>query len=270
VAGIAIVNGILVDPAVPAVSVQDAAVLHGDAYFETLRTYDGRPALLPQHLARLSSSLAAAGFPDPPSAQTLEDEVAAAVNEFSEGEVVVRVTVSRGVREFGLAQEPAITTRIVTANLLTSSNAGLDAVLTLADVSGYAYPHKSSNYQLQASLLRDARESGFDEVLIADDGSVIEGATSNVFVINGAELATPALGRCLPGITRQAVLELAPSIGLEPVERAVSADELADADGVFICNSLIELRTAANFGKQSERIAALRGALVDRYREGAV
>lgn len=269
-AGIAIVNGRLVDPAAPAVSVYDAAVLHGDAYFETLRTYGGRPALLPQHLARLSSTLAEAGFPDPPSARTLEDEVAAAVNEFSEGEVIVRVTVSRGVREFGLSAEPEVTTRIVTAHLMTSSKAGLDALLTLADVSGYAYPHKSSNYQLQASLLRDARESGFDEVLIADDGSVIEGATSNVFVINGDELATPLLGRCLPGITRQAVLELAPTIGLTPVERAVSSEELAGADGVFICNSLIELRAAANFGKQSDRIPELRTALVNRYLEGTV
>jgi branched-chain amino acid aminotransferase len=268
VTGIAIVNGRLVDSAEPAVSVFDAAVLHGDAYFETLRTYGGRPALLPEHLARLSSALAAAGFPDPPSVQSLEDEVAAAVNEFSEGEVVVRLTVSRGVREFGA--EPETTTRIVTAHLLTTNNAGMDAVLTLADVSGYAYPHKSSNYQLQASLLRDAREAGFDEVLIADDGAVIEGATSNVFVINGDELATPPLGRCLPGITRQAVLDLAPKIGLTPVERPVSADELAGADGVFICNSLIELRASANFGKQSERIAELRAALVDRYLEGTV
>lgn len=269
-AGIAIVNGTLVDPAAPAVSVQDAAVLHGDAYFETLRTYEGQPALLTRHLARLSASLVAAGFPDPPSAQTLEDEVAAAVNEFSEGEVVVRVTVSRGVREHGLAAEPEATTRIVTANLLASTKAGLDAVLTLADVPGYAYPHKSSNYQLQASLLRNARESGFDEVLIADDGDLIEGATSNVFMINGDHLATPALGRCLPGITRQAVLEVAPKVGLTPVERSVPTDELADADGVFICNSLIELRAAANFGKQSQRISELRTALVNRYLEGTV
>jgi len=265
--GIAIVNGTLVDPALPAVSVFDAAVLHGDAYFETLRTYGGRPALLPEHLARLNTALVEAGFPDPPSALQLEDEVAAAINEFSEGEVVVRVTVTRGVREFGLLAEPEQTTRIVTAYLLQSTRAGLDAVLTLAEVCGYAYPHKSSNYQLQASLLREARESGFDEVLIADSGELIEGATSNIFVINGGELATPSLERCLPGITRQAVLDLAPTVGLSPVERTVSPDELADADGVFICNSLIELRAAANFGNQSPRIAELRNALLGRYRE---
>lgn len=268
--GIAIVNGTLVDPAAPAVSVFDAAVLHGDAYFETLRTYHGRPALLAQHLARLEAATSSAGFPDAPSPAMLEDEVAAAINEFSEGEVVVRVTVSRGVREFGFSTEPETTTRIVTAHLLTTTSAGPDAALTLAEVPGYAYPHKSSNYQLQAALLREAREAGFDEVLIADAGVVIEGATSNVFLLNGDELATPELGRCLPGVTRQAVIDLAPTIGLTPVEREVSVDELAGADGVFICNSLIELRTAANFGNQSERVAELRSALLDRYRGVAV
>ncbi|MBJ7354613.1 MAG: aminotransferase class IV [Thermoleophilaceae bacterium] len=268
--GIAIVNGTLVDPAAPAVSVFDAAVLHGDAYFETLRTYDGRPALLPQHLQRLHAAMTDAGFPEPPSVQELENEVAAAINEFSEGEVVIRVTVSRGVREFGLAAEPEQTTRIVTAYLLTSSRAGTDATATVTDVPGYVFPHKSANYQLQSTLLREARESGFDEVLIADGSELIEGATSNVFVIKGDELATPALGRCLPGVTRRAVLELAAASGFESAERAVSTAELADADGVFICNSLIELRPLTNMGGRSPRVAELRDALLGRYAEDAV
>jgi branched-subunit amino acid aminotransferase/4-amino-4-deoxychorismate lyase len=264
--GIAIVNGTLIDPSAPAVSVYDASVLHGDAFFETLRTYRGRPALLAEHLDRLGKAMAAAAFPDPPTAQVLEDEVAAAVNEFSEGDVVVRVTVSRGVRELGLAAEPEKTTRIITAHLLTSTRAGTDATAAVADVPGYAYPHKSANYQHHSALLREARSSGFDEVLITDGDELIEGATSNVFVIRGEELATPELGRCLPGVTRQAILELAAEVGLRPVERAISLAELEGADGVFICNSLIELRALTNFGKNSAPIASLRDALVARFR----
>jgi branched-subunit amino acid aminotransferase/4-amino-4-deoxychorismate lyase len=265
VSGIAIVNGTLVDPARPSVSVFDAAVLHGDAYFETLRTYEGRPALLPQHLARLNSAATAAGYPDPPSVELLEDEVAAAINEFSEGDVVVRVSISRGVREYGLGSEPDQTTRIITAHLLTASKAGMDANVSITDLPGYAYPHKSSNYQLQSSLLRVAREFGFDEVLIADGDELIEGATSNVFVIKGDELATPELGRCLPGITRQAVLDIAPQLGLNAIERLVSPAELDGADGVFICNSLIELRPVTNYGSGTAPISELRAALLKHY-----
>ncbi|MGK2878389.1 MAG: aminotransferase class IV [Solirubrobacterales bacterium] len=267
--GIAIVNGKLVDPASPAISVFDAAVLHGDAYFETLRTYGGRPALLAEHLARLEASMLIAGFPDPPTAAQLGDEVAAAVNEFSEGDVTVRVTVSRGVRELGLTAEPESTTRIVTARLITSSAAGKNADVDQIEIPGYAYPHKSANYQWQAAALRGASAAGFDEVLISDGGELIEGATSNVFVIRGDELATPVLGRCLPGITRQAVLDLATDAGFTPTERTVMTSELESADGVFISNSLIELRAVTNLGGACPRIAELRDALLARYAEDA-
>lgn len=268
---IAIVNGRLVDPELPAVSVFDAAVLHGDAYFETLRTYDGRPALLDAHLARLTSAMQQAGFPDPPSAAELADEVAAAVNEFSEGEVSIRVTVSRGRRELGLTTEPETTTRIVTARVIDKSVAGLDAAASLADVPGYIYPHKSANYQRQSELLRGARARGIDDVLIADAGELIEAATSNVFLVAGDELATPQLGRCLPGVTRAAVLALAERQGLRPVERGVSAAELSAADEVVLTNSLIELRRVTSLdgadvgGRAPQTVSDLRTALLESY-----
>lgn len=268
---IAIVNGRLVDPELPAVSVFDAAVLHGDAYFETLRTYDGRPALLDAHLARLTSAVEHAGFPNPPSAGELADEVAAAINEFSEGDVSIRVMVSRGRRELGLTTDPETTTRIVTARVIDKSVAGLDALVTIADVPGYSYPHKSANYQRQSELLRDARARGIDEVLISDAGELIEGATSNVFVIAGDELATPELGRCLPGVTRSAVLALAETQGLRPVERGVSVAELGDADAVFLTNSLIEMRRVTGIdgapagGNATDLVSGLRTALLESY-----
>lgn len=272
---IAIVNGKLLDPDVPAVSVFDAAVLHGDAYFETLRTYDGRPALLGAHLARLTSAIEQAGFPDPPSVGELADEVAAAVNEFSEGELSIRVMVSRGQRDQGLTTEPERATRIVTARLIDKSFAGLDAAVSIADVPGYTYPQKSANYQRQSELLRGARGSGIDEVLISDAGELIEGATSNVFVIAGDELATPALGRCLPGVTRSAVLGLAGVAELRAVERGVGVEELTDADEVFITNSLVELRRVASIdgsqigGRAGSAVSALRSALLTKYLETA-
>lgn len=252
-------------------SVFDAAVLHGDAYFETLRTYDGRPALLDAHLRRLADSMEQAGFPDPPSERELADEVAEAVNEFSEGDVSIRVTVSRGQRDLGLTTEPEASTRIVTARLIDKSVAGLDAAVTVADVPGYSYPHKSANYQRQSELLRGARASGIDDVLIADAGELIEGATSNVFLIAGDELATPELGRCLPGVTRAAVLALAESQDLRAVERGVSLAELQNADEVFLTNSLIELRRVISVdgapvgGGAGDAVAGLRTGLLESY-----
>lgn len=274
--GIAIVNGTLLDPAEPAVSVFDSAVLHGDAYFETLRTYDGRPALLGAHLDRLGEAMAHAGFPDPPPAQIFEEEVAAAINEFSEGEVVVRITVSRGAREEGLSAEPASTTRIITAHLIESSKAGLDAKVSYGPAPGYSYIRKSANYQRNVELLLAARELGCDEVLIVDDGELIEAATANVFIVNGDELVTPDLRRCLPGVTRAAVLALAADNGLTPVERRVEVAEVGPADEVFLTNSLIELRRVTHInkaplaGRAEGVVRALRESLLKHYEDEAV
>ncbi|MFT4050129.1 MAG: aminotransferase class IV [Solirubrobacterales bacterium] len=267
---VVILNGRQVDPEAPALGVGDSAVLHGDAYFETFRTYGGRPALLNEHLERLTAALEAGGFTDTPAREQLEEEVAEAIGEFSEGEVRIRVTVSRGETD-GFAHNPASSTRIVTATLIDSSPAGLDAKVKTVDAPGYAYPHKSTSYQLQSQLLRRAKSQGFDEALIADSGQLIEGATSNVFMVVGADLVTPALGRCLPGVTRAAVIELAAPHGLTPVERDVSTDELRVADAVFITNSLIEIRRVVEIDGQEigaraqDELSALHAALLDRY-----
>lgn len=267
---VAIVNGRHVDPAAPALTVSDAAVLHGDGYFETLRTYGGKPALLADHLDRLEQAIESAGFASAPKREQLEEEVAEAINEFSEGEVRIRITVSRGEVD-GFASDPAPPTRIVTASLIDQSAAGLDAKVSTADAPGYSYPRKSTSYQAQATLLRAARSRGLDEVLIADAGELIEGATSNVFIVAGSELITPALGRCLPGVTRAAILELAAAHDLNPTERPVSTDELRVADDVFITNSLIEIRRVIEIdgqdvgGRAGAVVEALRASLTEHY-----
>jgi branched-subunit amino acid aminotransferase/4-amino-4-deoxychorismate lyase len=276
VSAIAIVNGSRVDPAAPAVSLEDAVVLHGDAYFETLRTYDGRPALLEEHLARLAEAVTAAGFPGPSPLAALREEVGEAIAALAPQEAVIRMLVSRGVRDRGLAQEPSAPTRIVTARALGESPAGADATARTIDAPGYRYPRKSAAFQLQSSALGAARAAGYDEVLIADAGELIEGATSNVLMISGAELITPALGRCLPGVTRAAVLGAAPAQGLTVVERPVATDELRVADEVLITNSLIEIRRILRVdgqevgGRAPGPVAALRSALLERYAAGAL
>jgi len=42
----------------------------------------------------------------------------------------------------------------------------------------------------------------------------------------------------LPGITREVVLELAPSLGMKAIERKIALEELIRADEAFFTNSL--------------------------------
>jgi 4-amino-4-deoxychorismate lyase len=79
------------------------------------------------------------------------------------------------------------------------------------------------------------------EGLVFDgDGRLVEGTMSNVFLTIGGRLYTPDLSRCgVAGIMRSIVLELAGQLGQLVQHMAVSADDLAQAEEVFLTNSLI-------------------------------
>jgi branched-chain amino acid aminotransferase len=99
---------------------------------------------------------------------------------------------------------------------------------------------KTLAYVDAVAALLEARRAGADEALFLDtEGHCSEATASNLFIWSGAELVTPPLScGVLPGITREAVVELARSEGLPVVERAVELDELLSADEAFLTSSL--------------------------------
>lgn len=82
---------------------------------------------------------------------------------------------------------------------------------------------------------------GVDEVLWVDRaGNILEGTRSNVFAVLDGVLVTPPLdGRLLAGVTRQMLLEMAPSVGVPVAERALPAD--APFDELYVSSTLKEL-----------------------------
>jgi branched-subunit amino acid aminotransferase/4-amino-4-deoxychorismate lyase len=73
-------------------------------------------------------------------------------------------------------------------------------------------------------------------------GQVVEGTTSNVFLVRAGTLVTPPdSAGLLAGITRQKVLELARGRGIGVELRTFAPAELASADEVFITSSIREL-----------------------------
>ena len=81
------------------------------------------------------------------------------------------------------------------------------------------------------------------EALLIRDGKLLEGSSSNVWLVRDGLVATPPEQGCmLTGITRFAVIDACREAGVPVVERDISADELARADELWISSSLRELR----------------------------
>jgi branched-chain amino acid aminotransferase len=88
-----------------------------------------------------------------------------------------------------------------------------------------------------------ARAAGCDEsIFLNEQGYLAEGSTTNVFLVSHGELITPCLeSGVLPGITREAVLEIARASHLKATERWVELNELIEAQEAFLTNSILEL-----------------------------
>jgi branched-chain amino acid aminotransferase len=91
--------------------------------------------------------------------------------------------------------------------------------------------------------MREARNAGAAEALIVDaHGQLLEGASSNVFLVERGRLLTPPVeAGILAGITRAHLLMLADELGI-PVElSALRLEATTTADELFISSSIREL-----------------------------
>jgi len=84
--------------------------------------------------------------------------------------------------------------------------------------------------------------------LLNEQGYLAEGSTTNIFLVNNGELVTPSSeSGVLPGITREAVLEIAQASNIKTLERQVGLKELIEAEEAFITNSILELMPLTRF-----------------------
>lgn len=229
-------------------SVFDRGFLYGDSVYEVLRTFGGRPFALPEHLDRLARSAAGLVLPLPPLdviGAAVRETLSAAGNE----ESYVRVVVTRGVGPIGL--DPALGDRpgliVIVAELELPDERLYREGAEVALVSVWRnHPRaldpaiKSGNYLNNILALAEARRRGAYEALLRDaDGTITEGASSNLFVLSRGRLRTPPLAvGILDGITRRHVMALARARGVRVEEVALRPADVQGAEEAFITSSI--------------------------------
>ena len=234
------------------VSVFDRGFLYGDSVFETIRTYGGRPFALDEHLDRLVRSAELVFIPLPCPREQLEHEILSAVASARNAESYIRVMLTRGQGELGL--DPALAQvplRVIIVGPLHAPSpelyeSGAAAVtfrtLRPSDAT-VAEGAKIGNYLVAVLAMREAKKVQAHEALIVDrDGNVVEGASSNVFVVKDGTLITPPLeAGILAGITRGRALEAANKLGLSVKYELPSVEAVRSASELIVSSSIREL-----------------------------
>jgi branched-chain amino acid aminotransferase len=102
---------------------------------------------------------------------------------------------------------------------------------------------KMLSWALNLAMLEQAQCDGFDEVILLNErGEVSECTSANVFISEGGRVWTPPLDSgCLPGVTREILLEEIRVDGVSVGEKTLVPDDLRNADEVFITSTTRDL-----------------------------
>lgn len=241
------IGGRICPPDEAKVSVFDRGFLYGDSVYETVSTTQGRLFALGAHLDRLERSAALIGLRAPPRAE-IERAIAETMLAAGNAESRVRITLTRGVGKVDLdpasADEPQLIVLVMPfqplpRSLYQSGASGAIVSIVRNDPRAIDPAIKSGNYLNNVLALGEARRQGAHEALLcAADGTVAEGASSNVFLVKDGQVRTPGLDvGILAGITRAQVLALARADGIPTREARLHPDELRGADEAFITSA---------------------------------
>jgi branched-chain amino acid aminotransferase len=250
--GIVSIDGQLFAAADARVSVFDRGFLYGDSAFEVMRTYGRRAFRERDHLERLQRSCERLLLPVTSGPAEWSVTVKRAVEASNLPECNVRVMVTRGVGPMGLdlseARSPAVFCFALPLHPLPAEvyengvAVGLSHAARATDGTR-AVGAKTSNYLGSVLALHEVKRTGAHEaIIVGPNGEIVEGATSNVFLVRGGELATPPIeAGILAGITRKTVLELAERLGLKVQETQLHPHDLYRADEIFLTSTVREI-----------------------------
>lgn len=244
--GLAYLDGQILSLDKARIGIQDRGFLLGDGVFETLRVTNGKVFRLDDHAKRLRTGLAAIHLD------------ASIVDEFY---TAVDAMVNAGVKKMG--DDLYIRFMVTTGPLEDLNDTGRG--LTVAGICKKFKPYPLAFYSKGIHVVRSRQrkdttnplstikslsflpyitarrealaQAVHDAILLNEHGRVAEASTSNVFARKGDTVYAPgAKEGALPGITRDAVLELLDEAGFD-VKESLSFATWKRADEAWFTNT---------------------------------
>jgi branched-chain amino acid aminotransferase len=235
-------NGQIKETAEASLFAGQLGLLAGWGVFTTLRVVDGALFAWERHWARMSRDARLLNVEMPRDPVQVQRDLVHLVEKNEAPDCTMRLVVIRNGGGFweGPASGRASDTIALTA---ASKRWGASVRLGIQPHARFAAsdftPTKVLSWAQNLRWAERAQEQGFDEVILLNEyGRVAECTSANVFAVFGQEVSTPPGSEgCLPGITREVLLEEVHVPGVRLTERELTVDELYKADEVFITST---------------------------------
>ena len=230
------------------VSVLDRGFLFADGVYEVIPAYGGHLLRLQEHMDRLQTNLDAIRLVNPLSQEDWSNIFQTLLKANPSEDQSIYLQVTRGVaakRNHGFPDVVKQTVFIMVTELQPVNKEELRpgiSAITLDDIRWKACNIKSISLLGNILLRQQAHDKNAAEAILINDGNVVEGAASNIFIVKDGVIITPPTSFCLlPGITRDLILELAEKHNFKYEVRDIAEDELDTADEIWLTSSTKEI-----------------------------
>lgn len=232
------------------VSPLDRGFAYGDGVFETCRLLEAKIPLWDLHRQRLLASCEALFIPL--QMDLLEQYLQQLIAQVAEAELsraVVKIIVTRGEGGRGYAlpevSSPTICIGIFPARTYPEhySSQGVSVRICQqrlgcnSTLAGLKHLNRLEHILARAEWSDEDIAEG---LLLDTDDHLIEATVSNIFLVRQGVLLTPDLTQAgVAGVMRRFIVEdIALQLGLKPIIKTLTLDDLYNADEVFLSNSV--------------------------------
>ncbi len=237
------------------------AFIYGDLLFETIKVENGKPLLAHAHYHRLINSAAILKYKVILPFEVFVESIESAVQAQHKSEARVRFVMHRTADGF---YTPAFHDTAYFVEVFPMPQPRQDIRLGLF-TDMYKPCHdlslvKSGNALVYTMAGIWAQEQGLDDVLLLNEhGCICEATSSNVFIVKGETVYTPALSEgCVDGVMRRHIITRLQHADYTLSETMVSIEQLEQADAVFLTNAILGVVNVGSFeSKQYERFSLM-------------
>ncbi len=228
-----------------------AGLINGWGLFTTVRTYNGQPFAFERHWNRLMTDAARIQIPVSYRQEYVREHLMELIEANHADAACVRIYFIHNRIGIWRSEENFPETDLIMYSIdvpirvgptkLALQPAGRFSANPLVNV-------KVTSWLNNAWIVEQAHNRGFDDAVVLNErGEVAECTAANIYIVKAGNVFTPPLSSgCLPGVSRQILLEIASQAGISIAEKPLTPDEVHAADEFFITSTTREVQPVSH------------------------
>ncbi|PIS10302.1 MAG: peptidase [Bdellovibrio sp. CG10_big_fil_rev_8_21_14_0_10_47_8] len=243
-------GGIVQDPSLMLLPMDDHMVHRGDGVFEALKAVDRKVFLMDAHLQRLQSSAEKIGLSLPWTLEDAKEIILQTLKVANQSQALVRVFLSRGPGGFTTNPYDSVGAQFYVAitelKSLPETKYEVGVKIGRSQIpckDSWMAQVKSCNYLPNVMMKKEAVDRGLDFTVGFDpEGFLTESSTENIVLVDAEGiLVQPPLKYILKGTTMTRALQLAKDRGFAVEQRRLSEEDIFSAREVMMIGTTLDV-----------------------------